>query len=99
MLQNLNVLPELGRQRCFELGNPCYYQHSADKNEPGNVNDNYYRKELPNGEVYLVQLDIVRGEGQPYQFNDKVINIQLTIPKIIPQKGIIRMDSTNPLIP
>jgi hypothetical protein len=73
MLQNLNVLPELGRQRCFELGNPYYYQHSADKNEPGNANDNYYRKELPNGEIYLVQLDIVRGEGQPYQFNDTVI--------------------------
>jgi hypothetical protein len=73
LLENLNVLPELGRQRCFELGNPFYYQHSEDKNEPGNEKDTYYRKELPSGELYLVELEIVRGQGQTYQFNDTVI--------------------------
>ena len=73
MLQNLNVLPELGRQRCFELGNPFYYKHSADKNEPGNEKGTYYRKELPTGEIYLVSLNITPGQGQAYQFNDTVI--------------------------
>jgi hypothetical protein len=72
MLHNLNVLPELGRQRCFELGNPFYYKDSSDKQVPGNENGRYYRKELPSGEIYLVELDIVR-QGQSYQFNDKVI--------------------------
>jgi hypothetical protein len=73
LLQNLNVIPELGRQRCFELGNPFYYKDGADKNVPGNENDTYYRKELPTGEIYLVELNITREAGQNYQFNDKVI--------------------------
>jgi hypothetical protein len=36
MLENLNMLHELGRRRCFELGNPFYYQDAADRMEPGN---------------------------------------------------------------
>ena len=47
LLENLNVIHELGRQRCFELGNPFYYKDSADKSIPGNEKDTYYRKELP----------------------------------------------------
>ena len=35
IIKNLEVLPELGRQRCFELGNPFYYQDAADAAEPG----------------------------------------------------------------
>jgi hypothetical protein len=55
------------------LGNPFYYKDSADKTIAGNETGRYYRKELPTGEIYLVELDIVRGQGQAYQFNDKVI--------------------------
>ena len=73
LLQNLNVIHELGRQRCFELGNPFYYKDGADKNAPGNENDTYYRKELPTGEIFVVELNITREPGQEYQFNDKVI--------------------------
>ena len=73
LLQNLDVLPELGRQRCFELGNPFYYQDDADKNEPGNENDVYYRKELPTGELYLVIMHVKPGTGQSYKIEDTLI--------------------------
>jgi hypothetical protein len=73
LLQNLNVLPELGRQRCFELGNPFYFKDAADKNEPGNENDEYYRKELPTGELYLVKMHVKAGPGQSYIIEDTVI--------------------------
>jgi hypothetical protein len=73
LLQNLNVLPELGRQRCFELGNPFYFKDSADENEPGNENDEYYRKELPTGELYLVKMHVKTGPGKSYQIEDTVI--------------------------
>ena len=73
MLENLHILPELGRQRCFELGNPFYCQYAADRNEPGNEQGNYYRKELPTGEIYLVSLKIVPGEGENYVFNETLI--------------------------
>jgi hypothetical protein len=66
LLQNLDVLPELGRQRCFELGNPFYFKDSADKNEPCNENGSYYRKELPTGELYLVKMCVKPGRGQSY---------------------------------
>jgi hypothetical protein len=59
--------------RCFELGNPFYFKHSADENEPGNENDEYYRKELPTGELYLVKMYIKAGPGQSYQIEDTVI--------------------------
>lgn len=39
LLKNLEILPELGRQRCFELGNPFYYQDAHDADEPGNEKD------------------------------------------------------------
>jgi hypothetical protein len=41
MLTHLELLPELGRQRCFEHGNPFYYQDAYDANEPGNEQRNY----------------------------------------------------------
>jgi hypothetical protein len=73
MLENLNTLHELGRQRCFELGNPFYFQDASDRNEPGNEKGNYYRKELNSGELFLVQLEVGPGEGQTYSFKDTVI--------------------------
>jgi len=73
MIKNLNVLPELGRQRCFELGNPFYYQDAADANEPGNEQRNFYRKELPTGEIYLVTVDITPTSNDSYHFKDNII--------------------------
>ena len=73
MIKNLNVLPELGRQRCFELGNPFYYQDAADAKEPGNEQRNFYRKELPTGEIYLVTVDIIPTSNDSYHFKDNII--------------------------
>lgn len=73
MLESLNTIHELGRQRCFELGNPFYFQDEADMQEPGNENDTFYRKELNTGELYLVLLEVSEGVGQSYSIKDKVI--------------------------
>jgi hypothetical protein len=73
ILENLNTIHELGRQRCFELGNPFYFQDAADKNEPGNEKGNYYRKELNSGELYLVTLEVSTGKGQSFSFKDTLI--------------------------
>ena len=73
MIKNLEVLPELGRQRCFELGNPFYYQDANDANEPGNERGNFYRKELPTGEIYLVTVDITPAPNDSYEFKDTII--------------------------
>ena len=50
LLSNLNNFADLGRQKAFELGNPFYYQEKGD--------EKYWRKELPNGEVYLVIFEV-----------------------------------------
>jgi hypothetical protein len=73
MLENLNVIHELGRQRCFELGNPFYFQDAEDNNEPGNEKGNFYRKELNTGELYLISLEVSEGKGQMFSFKDTVI--------------------------
>lgn len=73
LLKNLEILPELGRQRCFELGNPFYYQDAHDANEPGNEKDIYWRKELPNGELYLVTLQVEEIKGETYSIKDTII--------------------------
>jgi hypothetical protein len=73
MLENLNTIHELGRQRCFELGNPFYFQDAADSQEPGNEKGNYYRKELNTGELYLVSLEVSEGKDQSFSFKDTVI--------------------------
>ena len=73
MLENLNTLHELGRQRCFELGNPFYFQDVADRSEPGNESGNYYRKELNTGEMFLVLLEVGQEKDQSYSFKDTVI--------------------------
>lgn len=73
MLENLNKIHELGRQRCFELGNPFYFQDAADNLEPGNEKGNYYRKELNTGELYLVSLEVSEGKDQSFTFKDTVV--------------------------
>lgn len=55
LLSNLNNFAELGRQRAFELGNPFYYKEEGD--------GEYWRKEYPNGDIFLVSFDI--------EFDDK----------------------------
>jgi len=67
LLTNINNIHELGRQRAFELGNPFYAKYEGD--------GEYYRKELPTGELYLVQVKIIMDE------NDKPVRIEDTIIK------------------
>ena len=73
MLSHLELLPELGKQRAFELGNPFYYQDAADANEPGNEARNFWRKELPSGELFLVTLQYEEINGETYLLKDTVI--------------------------
>lgn len=73
LLENLDCLTELGRQRCFELGNPFYYQDGADAGLPGNEKGSFYRKELPSGEIYLVTLKIEEIIGENYSVKDNII--------------------------
>lgn len=73
MLENLEILHELGRQRCFELGNPFYFQDAADNQEPGNELGRFYRKELPTGEIFLVSLKIIPGSNESFSFQDTMI--------------------------
>ena len=66
LLTNINNLHELGRQRAFELGNPFYAQFEED--------GDYYRKELPTGEKYLVKVDIIMDENDmPARIEDTII--------------------------
>jgi len=73
MLTNLEQLSNLGREKCFESGNPFYYQDAVDRSEPGNEALNYWRKELPTGEIFLVTLQIAEGEGENYSIKDTII--------------------------
>lgn len=57
---------ELGRQRAFELGNPFYAQFEEDQG--------YWRKELPNGEKYLVTVEIINDDhDKPIEIKDTII--------------------------
>lgn len=61
LLSNLNNFADLGRQRALELGNPFYFKDAND--------GNYWRKELPNGDIFLISLEI--------EFNDKGFPIKI----------------------
>ena len=66
LLTNINNLHELGRQRAFELGNPFYAQFDWD--------GDFYRKELPTGEKFLVSVNIVMDENDmPIKIEDTII--------------------------
>ena len=66
LLKNMGNMHELGRQRAFELGNPFYAQFKEDKG--------YYRKEMPNGEKYLVTVEIITDKNDmPVEVKDTVI--------------------------
>jgi hypothetical protein len=63
LLENIDNLHELGRQRAFELGNPFYAQFKED--------GEYWRKELPTGEKYLVLFEIIYDDkGFPLEIKD-----------------------------
>ncbi|MET3115619.1 hypothetical protein AAKU52_003370 [Pedobacter sp. CG_S7] len=66
LLRNMTNMHELGRQRAFELGNPFYAQFKED--------GQYWRKELPTGERYLVTIDVITDENDiPVKINDHVV--------------------------
>ena len=66
LLKNMGKMHELGRQRAFELGNPFYAQFEED--------GGYYRKEMPNGEKYLVTVEIITDEhDMPVEIKDTII--------------------------
>lgn len=66
LLVNINNIHELGRQRAFELGNPFYAKYEED--------GGFYRKELPNGELYLVSVKIITDENDmPVDVKDSII--------------------------
>lgn len=66
LLENMGNMHELGRQRAFEIGNPFYAQFAED--------GGYYRKEMPNGEKYLVAIEIISDENDmPVEIIDTII--------------------------
>ncbi|MGZ3755164.1 MAG: hypothetical protein ACXVAY_05690 [Mucilaginibacter sp.] len=66
LLKNMGNMHELGRQRAFELGNPFYAQFEGD--------GEYWRKEMPSGEKYLVEIKIITDDhDMPVEIKDKVI--------------------------
>lgn len=65
LLKNINNIHELGRQTAFELGNPFRAKYKGD--------GEYYTKEMPTGERYLVKVEIIMNE------NDRAVEIKDTI--------------------
>ena len=66
LLKHMGNMHELGRQRAFELGNPFYAQFEGD--------GEYWRKEMPTGEKYLVSIEVVMDDNDmPVEVKDTVI--------------------------
>ena len=66
LLANINNIHELGKQRAFELGNPFYVKYKGD--------GDYYHKELPTGEKFLVQVNVITDDNDmPIRIEDKII--------------------------
>jgi len=66
LLANINNIHELGRQRAFELGNPFYAKYEGDGER--------YTKEMPTGERYLVEVEIITdANDMPVEIRDTVI--------------------------
>ncbi len=66
LLDNINNLHELGRQRAFELGNPFYAKYKGD--------GEFYRKELPTGEQFLVKIEVIMDDNDmPLEIKDTYI--------------------------
>jgi len=66
LLTNIDNIHELGRQRAFELGNPFYAKYEGD--------NEYYHKELPTGEKFVVSVKIITDENDmPIRVEDTII--------------------------
>jgi hypothetical protein len=66
LLKNLDNIHELGRQRAFELGNPFHSKYDGD--------GDLYHKEMPNGDMFLVAVEIIMDEkGMPIEIKDTII--------------------------
>jgi hypothetical protein len=66
LLKNMNNMHELGRQRAFELGNPFYAQFEED--------GGYWRKEMPNGDTFVVDVEVILDENDmPVEMKDTII--------------------------
>jgi hypothetical protein len=66
LLKNMNNMHELGRQRAFELGNPFYAQFEED--------GGYWRKEMPNGDTFVVDVEVIMDENDmPVEMKDTII--------------------------
>lgn len=66
LLKNMTNMHELGRERAFELGNPFYGRFEED--------GDYWRKELPSGEIYLVSIEVLFNEyNVPIDIQDTII--------------------------
>ena len=66
LLKNMGNMHELGRQRAFELGNPFYAEFEED--------GGYYRKEMPNGDKFLVTVEIIMDDNDyPVEIKDTII--------------------------
>jgi len=76
LLENIDNIHELGKQRAFELGNPFHAKYKGD--------GDLYHKEMPSGEVYLVKVEIVMDE------NDVPVEIKDTVIKDLTPQNIIR---------
>ncbi|SDE84317.1 hypothetical protein SAMN05216464_11016 [Mucilaginibacter pineti] len=68
LLQNINNIHELGRQHAFDLGNPFYAKYPGD--------GEHYTKELPTGEKFLVDIEIIMDDNDmPVQIKDTIIKM------------------------
>jgi hypothetical protein len=66
LLKNMSNMHELGRQQAFELGNPFYGKYTED--------GEYWRKECPNGDKYLVMIEVITDENDmPVELKDTII--------------------------
>jgi hypothetical protein len=66
LLKNMSNMHELGRQLAFERGNPFYAEFEED--------GGYYRKEMPNGDKFLVTVEIVMDDNDyPVEIKDTII--------------------------
>ena len=66
LLKNMSNMHELGRQQAFERGNPFYAEFAED--------GGYWRKEMPNGEKYLVTIEVIFNEhDMPVELKDTII--------------------------
>lgn len=58
---------QLGRQRCFELGNPYYCKYDGD--------GEFYTKELPTGEMFVVAVKILYdNDGNTIGIVDEILS-------------------------